>query len=202
MSKARRGGDPSATRTDATDAPRNGVEVLDASPFAGDLDADLAPRPARRKPTPAVFLVAGIVAVAGFIGGVQAHKTWGGSDAATGGAPSASGQRQGGFGGGGGGGLGGVTSGTVTKVKDGVITLKTSDGGTVEVKTGDDTEITLSESGTAADLESGASVVVRGETGDDGVVTATSVSEGSGASGFPGGGGGGGGGGMQAPGQN
>ncbi|ROO88834.1 hypothetical protein EDD29_6516 [Actinocorallia herbida] len=198
MSKARRAGegDPSATRTDAAPVVETGPAVLDGSPFEGDLEADLAAKPGRAKPRPATYLVAGIIAVAGFIGGVQAHKTWGAEETGTGGMPTASGQRQGGGTGGfGGGGFGGgVTAGTVTKVKDGVITLKTSDGESVEVKTSGDTTITLSENGEAADLKSGASVVVRGETGEDGTVTATSVSEGSGTSGFPGGGGG-----LQAP---
>ncbi|GAB2867339.1 hypothetical protein GCM10022221_80150 [Actinocorallia aurea] len=201
MSKERRAGgaDPAATRTDGVPVSAGGTatDVLEDSPFEGDLGAELRAEPARPKPGPATYLVAGIIAVAGFIGGVQAHKTWGTEEASTGGFPSmASGQRSGnGSGGGFGGGFGGgVTSGTVEKVKDGVITLKTSDGESVEVKTGDDTQITLSEDGDAKDLKSGTSVVVMGETGDDGTVTATSVSEGSGTSGFPGGGGG-----MQAP---
>lgn len=185
------GADPAETRTDTA----TGVAVLEDSPFPGDLAADLAAKPARARPGPTVYLVAGVIAVAGFIGGIQAHKTWGGEKSA-GGGQTAAGRQGGGFGGGsgfgGGGAAGGVTAGTVTKVKDGVITLETSDGRSVEVKTSGDTEVTLTENGSAEDLESGTSVVVRGETGADGTVTATSVSEGSGGSGFPGGG-------MQAP---
>ena len=63
--------------------------------------------------------------------------------------------------------------------------LKTTDGKTVKVKTGDSTKITLSGTGKAKDLKSGASIVVRGETASDGTVTATTVTEGGGTSGPP-----------------
>ncbi|MEO3784977.1 hypothetical protein ABGB12_16690 [Actinocorallia sp. B10E7] len=162
--------------------------VLDESPFQGDLNTELKAAPKRRRPGPTTVLVAGVIAVAGFIGGIQAHKTWGAEE--SGGAPTAAGGGQNGqrsqSGQGPGGSFGGMTSGTVAEVKDGVIYVKTSDGKTVQVKTSGDTKITLSEEGSAKDLKSGASVVVQGETADDGTVTASTVTEGGGMGGFGG----------------
>ncbi len=168
--------------------------VLDVSPFQGDLNTELKAEPKRARPGLTAILVAGVIAVAGFVGGIQAHKTWGAEE--SGGAPTAAGggpngQRfQGGRGEQGGqgpgGSFGGMTSGTVVEVEDGVIHVKTSDGKTVQVKTSGDTKVTLSEEGSAKDLKSGASVVVQGETADDGTVTASTVTEGGGTGGFGG----------------
>ncbi|HXA58843.1 MAG TPA: hypothetical protein VNW94_06740, partial [Streptosporangiaceae bacterium] len=110
-------------------------ELLETSPFAGDLDRELAARPPRRAmPGVTVYLAAGVLLVAGFVGGVQADKQWGsGSTSVSSGLPAGlggarSGGRSGfggGFGGGGfgggsgtGGGAGGgnLTVGTVTLV--------------------------------------------------------------------------------------
>ncbi|MDL4813775.1 DUF5666 domain-containing protein [Actinomadura opuntiae] len=85
----------------------------------------------------------------------------------------------GGFGGGFGGG-GGMTAGTVTKISGNTLYLRTSDGKTVKVTTSDSTKISITKDGGLRDLGSGASVVVRGTTGKDGSVTATSVNQGSG----------------------
>ncbi|APU43407.1 hypothetical protein [Streptomyces sp. TN58] len=128
------------------------TDLLAGSPFAGDLDADLKAAPARRRlPGVALFLAAGVVAVGGFIGGVYVEKGTGdtsgarpsggqmpGGDAAAGNRPQ--GRLPGATGeGGGGGGQGrqGMSSGTISKIKDGVVEVTTPDGKTVEVKTGD-----------------------------------------------------------------
>jgi len=162
--------------------------VLDVSPFQGDLNTELKAVPRRTRPGLTAVLVAGVIAVAGFVGGIQAHKTWGAEE--SGGAPAAAGGGQNGQRGQDGrrpgGPSGGLTSGTVAEVKDGVIYVETSDGQTVQVKTSGDTKVTLSEEGSAKDLESGASVVVQGETADDGTVTASTVTEGGGTGGFGG----------------
>ncbi len=181
MKKARhRGENPAASANPAT-------TVLDGDPFEGDLDAALKSAPKRAKPGPTAYLAIGVVAVAGFIGGVQAHKTWGGEESAAAGptamgAPGGRGGQNGQSpsGGPGGGSFGGLTSGTVTKIADGVLYVKTSGGETVQVKISDSTEITVSENGTAEDLKSGTTVVVRGETADDGTVNASTVTEGGG----------------------
>jgi hypothetical protein len=175
-------------------------ELLSTSPFKGDLDEELAARPrSRMLPGVTVYLGAGVLIVAGFLGGVQAEKAWSDGDgkssnAAGGGAapgaregggyggygrPGSGGSGQGpggGFGGGFGGG-GDVTMGTVTKVVGGTIYLRTSDGKTVKVATSGSTRVQISTSGTAKDLKSGATVVVRGSAGKDGTVTATSVNQ-------------------------
>ncbi|MCD0448773.1 hypothetical protein LO762_06125 [Actinocorallia sp. API 0066] len=73
-----------ARHRDASAPPADGTAVLAESPFPGGLDDALAARPARPRPGPTLYLAAGLVAVAGFLGGVQAHQTWGGgTDAPT-----------------------------------------------------------------------------------------------------------------------
>jgi hypothetical protein len=172
-------------------------ELLSTSPFKGDLDAELAARP-RSRPLPGVtvYLGAGVLVVAGFLGGVQADKAWSDGDNpsnAAGGGAAPGGRAGGGYGGFGGpgggyggpaggfGGFGGgggdVTMGTVTKVVGGTIYLRTADGKTVKVATGGSTRIQISTSGKAKDLKAGATVVVRGSAGKDGTVTATSVNQ-------------------------
>jgi hypothetical protein len=203
-------------------------ELLASSPFDGDLDAELAAKPAKRSlPGPTLYLGAGLLLVAGFLGGVQAQK-WtsddsgspGGGPAAAGGYGRAGGRGFGGYGGGfpgqaGGGGTGteqggrggtggpggfgggfpgqagggagagagaggGMTFGTVTKVVGDTLYLRTSDGKTVKVKTSGSTRISVTKDGKLRDLGSGATVIVRGTTGKDGSVTATTVNQGAG----------------------
>ncbi|WP_344267093.1 hypothetical protein [Actinomadura napierensis] len=199
------------------------AELLSTSPFDGDLDAELTARPKKRSlPGPTLYLGAGIVLVAGFLGGVQAEK-WksddsgspGGGPAAAGGYGRTGGRASGGYGGGlpgqagaggsgteqggrggtgvgggsgagpgggfgGGFGGGGMTAGTVTKIVGNTLYLRTSDGKTVKVKTSGSTRISITKDGKLGDLGSGVTVVVRGTTGKDGSVTATTVNQGSG----------------------
>jgi hypothetical protein len=114
------------TRRKTTDAPRE--DLLNISPFEGDLSEELKaePRQRRRPPSVTLLLGVGVLLVAGFVGGVQADRHWGAkpsSDpsalirqfAARGGQAGQGGQRGqggGGFGGGlGGGGFGGQNGG-------------------------------------------------------------------------------------------
>lgn len=130
------------------------TDLLADSPFAGDLDTDLKAAPARRRlPKTALFLAAGVMAVGGFIGGMYVEKGAGdtagtrpsggqrpGGDPAAGGGPAAGGrqgQMPGMTGGGGGQGRQGMSSGTISKIKDGVVEVTTPDGKTVEIRTGD-----------------------------------------------------------------
>ncbi|MEU8776603.1 hypothetical protein [Streptomyces sp. NPDC048606] len=125
----------------------DGNDVLADSPFAGDLDAELKAAPARRRlPGVALFLAAGVVAVGGFIGGVYVEKGTGddtsgarpsGGQIPGGGQMAPGGQMPGGGGGAGGQGRQGMSSGTISKIKDGVVELTTQDGKTVEIKPGD-----------------------------------------------------------------
>ncbi|GAA4631184.1 hypothetical protein GCM10023196_059580 [Actinoallomurus vinaceus] len=99
------------TRRKGSDAPLDDVppeQLLRTSPFDGDLAEELAaaePRQARRIPSATVLLAAGVLLVAGFVGGVQADKHWGTKQSPTGFAQFARGAGQGtggypGFGGG------------------------------------------------------------------------------------------------------
>jgi Domain of unknown function (DUF5666) len=189
------------SRRKTNDAPPEDLDVpsedlLSTSPFEGDLNEQLAadPRPRRRPPSVTVVLVAAVLIVGGFVGGVQADRHWGAkkssSDPAAllsqlgrgGGAAGGTG----GFGGFGGGGLGGRaggatagaagagTSGTV-KLVDGTTVYVQTPNGIVRVKTTDSTKITIARKATAKALKAGSKVVVEGAAGQDGTVTATSV---------------------------
>jgi hypothetical protein len=74
-------------------------KLLETSPFAGDLENELAARPRRRFSTLTVVLAAGVMLVAGVIVGIQAQKALGGSDAP--GGPGTALRQGGGAGGGG-----------------------------------------------------------------------------------------------------
>jgi hypothetical protein len=188
-------------------------ELLERSPFKGDLDAELAPKPPKMKlPGLTLWLGAAVIAVVGFLAGTQADQAWGSKGNASNNNPTARGNGQGGgqfpgggyrqngqggFGAGGGGFGGGFTAGTVVKVEGDTVFLKTTDGKTIQVKTTGTTQIRLTKDGKAADLKAGSTVTVRGETGSDGSMTATAVTEGSGIGGGAGGFGRGGGGQQQ-----
>jgi hypothetical protein len=184
------------------DAPMSSEELLNSSPYEGDIDAELAAVPKKtRLPGPTLLLTAGVVALVGFLGGIQADKAWGGKSSSSGassGARAGFGARSGtsGFGGtGSAGAAGGATVGTVEKIVGNTIYLKTTSGSTIKVTTGGTTKVTVSKTGKAKDLKSGTTVVVQGSTGSDGTITATTVTQGGGntsGSGAPSGGGAGG----------
>ena len=83
------------------------------------------------------------------------------------------------------GGFGNFTSGEITAIDGDVVTLTLDDGTTVTVAASSDTTYTVT--GELSDLAVGDTVTASGETDDDGNVTATSISEGSGFGGFGGG---------------
>ncbi|MCW2940515.1 MAG: hypothetical protein JWN00_3500, partial [Actinomycetia bacterium] len=187
----------------ASAAPMTGEELLESSPFEGDLEAELTARPPRRRlPGPTLYLGTGLLIAFGFLGGIQAHKTWGGSSSSTtagaarAGGPGGLSGRPGGFGGAGGaggpggsGGFGGsapggsggsggaggpggnATTGTVVKIVGNTVYVQTQSG-VVKVKTTTSTKVSVSKSGKASDLKTGASIVVQGSKGSDGTITA------------------------------
>lgn len=189
-----------------TGAPREDLaasdeDLLNSSPFEGDLSEELEaePRPRRRPPSVTVLLGAAVLIVGGFVGGVQADRHWGAEQAPDASAPidqlaaRRTGQGGGGFrgrfpgggagfpgaggaGGGGrsGGGTGGGTTGTV-KLVDGDTIYVQTDTGIVRVKTTKSTKVTVAKKSTAKALKTGSTVVVQGTPGQDGTVTATSV---------------------------
>lgn len=87
------------------------------------------------------------------------------------------------------------TTGTVEDVGDGTLTISTDDGQSVEVTTTDGTEVSISQSQSADDIDEGDTVMVIGQSSDGSSVTAERVVERSGddnaAQGGPGGPGGG-----------
>jgi hypothetical protein len=189
-----RGANVTGSRRKTAEAPRE--ELLSTSPFDGDLAEELAaaPRPRRRPPSVTVLLGAGVLIVAGFIGGVQADKHWGTKKS-----PDAAAlinqfaaRRSGGLGGNGGGGgsgrrdqsggtstsgSGNGTVGTVKLVDGDIIYVQTTDG-VVRVKTTGSTKVTVATKAAPKDIKAGSPVVVQGTPGQDGTVTATSVSPG------------------------
>ncbi|GAB1820952.1 hypothetical protein [Herbidospora sp. RD11066] len=150
-------------------------ELLETSPFRGELTEELTARPPRAKlPKLTMLLAAGVVLVAGILAGIQVQKAFGESAAPSFPTISRSGggvQNGSGFAG---------TVGTVKLVDGAKIYVAGSDGTTTVVTTGDDTEVRISQKGKVADLKPGASVVVQGEKDADGNVKATSVTEGGG----------------------
>ncbi|MES9538776.1 MULTISPECIES: hypothetical protein [unclassified Actinomadura] len=68
----------------------------------------------------------------------------------------------------------------MTKVVGDTLYLRTSSGKTIKVRTTGTTKIRIVEDGALRDLGAGTTVVVRGSTGEDGSLTATTVNEGSG----------------------
>lgn len=78
-----------------------------------------------------------------------------------------------------------ITAGTIQSIGGSTLTIATRDGKSVTVEVPDGTPVTSQVEVPLGDLPVGASVVIRGSVGDDGTVTADSVSEGAG---LPGGG--------------
>ncbi|MBE1593101.1 hypothetical protein ACFPOI_20805 [Nonomuraea angiospora] len=170
---------------------------LDSSPYPDDLGEELAVQPRKGTSKLTLALAAGVVLVAGILIGIQAANLFGSPAASAAGAQQrpgggygqqqgGSGQQRGGFGqppgyGGGQrmGGGGGGTIGTVEKVEGGKVYVKTMDGSTVTVTTDDRTTVQISKPGKVSDLRTGTSVVVRGQQGGDGSVTATSITQGN-----------------------
>lgn len=208
--------DPDELHSVRHGGPTDEEELLSLSPFGGDLEKDLAAEAPRRLRGlgPTAYLCGAILLVAGFIGGAQAQRLWGGDSgqaASAAGFPAAgpggqglqglpgsqgsqasngaqSGTRQRGSAGqgaaGGTAGAADMTLGTVQKVDGNVIYLKTMTGETVKITTNRSTKVQVTADGAVSDLKSGTTVVVRGSTGSGGVA-ATSISQ---SGGLPGGG--------------
>jgi hypothetical protein len=210
-------------RTGATveDGPGGAETDLLAAPVGmdDDLSHALASGPPRRTmPGATAFLTATVLVAGGFLGGVITQKHQGtsssngtnaaalaafrnraGTGARTGtNAGTSTGTSTGAATGTGptGGAAGGVTIGTVKLVDGNKIYLTATDGSTIVVTTGDDTTIKVTKNGKASDLAPGSTVVVQGTAGSDGVVAATTVTQGGTSGGFGGFGGGGFGGGR------
>jgi hypothetical protein len=125
-----------------------------------------------------------VLALGGFIAGVQVQKSTG--------TPAASadprvnfgaGGPDGGFGQNPGGGensgtqdrAASLTTGTVKLVDGTTVYVETADGTVVTVRTSTGTAVQLAQTAKVSDLKTGATVTVEGAAGTDGVVTATKV---------------------------
>ncbi|WP_328478278.1 hypothetical protein OHA21_04025 [Actinoplanes sp. NBC_00393] len=171
---------------------------------ADDLSAELAASAPRRwwnKGT--VGLGVAALLMGGFLGGVQAQKQWGTAEtSAASGFPGGGMRGSGGFPGGlsasGAPGLGQAnananaganagagqdaattaaagTTGKVKLVNGKTIYVETEDGTVVTVKTDGGTTVSTAKKGKLSDVKAGDAITVQGSTGDDGTVTATSV---------------------------
>ncbi|TYR65283.1 DUF5666 domain-containing protein [Streptomyces parvus] len=158
-------------------------ELLTAAHHQDDLDEELADK--RQGPGKLTLVLgAAILAVCGIAGGIAIEKAMTSEPTArsqaggrTGGTGESSEQR-GGEGGRAGSG-GGSVIGTVERIDDGTVHVKTSDGQTVKVKTTGDTRVQVTKEGSPEDLASGQTVAVSGERAEDGSLSATVISQGS-----------------------
>jgi hypothetical protein len=163
------------------------TDVLPRTPSEAeheDLNSAIAHAAPRRWWNRTTLVLVGVVLLAGgFLGGVQVHKRWGttetastGASTQSGGFPGGAGMPSGGFGqnqqqarpGSG-------TTGTVTKVDNGILYVRTEAGETVTVRTSDTTEVSKSTPATMAELTTGLTVTVQGIADSEGVVTATAI---------------------------
>jgi hypothetical protein len=167
--------------TDMSDA-----EATDAGPVDDDLASLLAKREHARPNRFTWAMLVLLVLALGFLGGAFVQKQFG--SASTAGFPDMS-AAAGGSGAAFSGGLpggqpAGMTVGTVKLVDGNKLYVTDTSGQTVTVTVPKTATITAQQDVALADLAAGTTVIIRGETADDGTVTATSVSQGS----LPGGG--------------
>jgi hypothetical protein len=145
-----------------------GVE-LDEDPFGDDLTEQLAARAPRRLANRTTAVLAGLVLLTGgFLAGAQVEKHFGHVGTATAATPTT-------FPTAGRGGGANATTGTVKFVDGTTVYITTAGGDVVTVKTDGNTAIT--QPGTVKDLPVGATVMVTGQTGSDGTVTATRIAK-------------------------
>lgn len=159
-------------------------------PDRDDLSAELAaaaPKKWWNKGT--IGLGVAALLMGGFLGGVQAQKQWGATTTVASGFPGGGMNRSGtgsGFPRTGASGAAfpgteataAASNGTTGKVKlvnGKTIYVETEDGTVVTVKTDGSTTVNTATKGKLSDVKAGQSITVEGETGDDGSVTATTV---------------------------
>ena len=177
-----------------------------------DIDDFVAPRRRRVLPSATWALLFALVGAGGFVAGVKAQHSAGTVTTSAGALGNAfrTGRTAGGNGTGTAGGTGtgagtgttggGATVGQIKLVDGDNVYVSDAQGNVVKVHVASTATVSITKSGTVADLKAGANVLVRGPAGADGTVEATSVSDvgAGGAGGFGGRGGGGGTGGTGA----
>ncbi len=156
-------------------------EIVAAPAVDGDLNAEM--RRAAKPFSRSTLVLAGLVVLAiAFGGGAWTHAAFGSSSSSAptrpaggtqGGQQAGPGQQGGGFRGAGGRG----TTGTVDRVEGTTVYVKTAQGTDVKVSTSDSTAVGVTQRGKLADLKPGSAVVVQGQAGDDGTVTAQAITQ-------------------------
>ena len=152
-------------------------------PLENDITAELKERKTGFGKTTIILGVA-VLAIVAFVGGVFVQKSFGstqapnrqnaagrqfpGRDGAT--PPSGAQQRpNGGFGRG--------TAGTIDHVDGTTVYVKTQNGEIVKVSTSDSTKVQITSDGKLTDLKVGQQIVVQGQPGSDGTVTAQTLTQ-------------------------
>jgi hypothetical protein len=131
-----------------------------------------------------IGLLAAIALVLAFGGGILVQKTWGSTTTTT---AAPAGQR---FGNGTppsgvqGGGRNG-TVGTIDRVEGGTVYVKQQDGTVIKVTTSDSTQVTKTVEGALSDLKPGERIVIQGQKGSDGSVSAQRITQGATGPGGP-----------------
>lgn len=158
------------------------MNPLDQPLDSGDIATELKERRSGPGKTTIVLGVA-VLAVVAFVGGVFVQKSFGATEALTrqnqarqfpgngNGTPPSGAQNRanGGFGRG--------TAGTIDHVDGTTVYVKTQNGEIVKVSTSDTTKVQITSDGKLTDLKAGQQVVVQGQPGEDGTVTAQTVTQ-------------------------
>ncbi|WIM98700.1 hypothetical protein ACTOB_002309 [Actinoplanes oblitus] len=160
------------------------TDVLPRTPSEAeheDLNSAIAHAAPKRWWNRTTLVLAGLVLLAvGFLGGVRVHQRWGSSPAtATPAAPTPGAALPGAAGTPSGaldpGRPGGGTSGTLTKVDDGILYVRTAAGETITVRTSDATTVSKIIAATVAELTTGLQVTVQGTADSEGIISATAI---------------------------
>ncbi|RSD17907.1 hypothetical protein [Amycolatopsis eburnea] len=158
--------------------PPSAEEIVATPAVDGDLNAEM--RRAAKPFSRATLVLAGLVVLAvAFGGGAWTHAAFGSTSSSTPTRPAATqgtqgtqgGQQAGGFRGGRG------TTGTVDRVEGTTVYVKTAQGTEVKVSTSDSTTVGVTQQAKLSDLKPGSTVVVQGQAGEDGSVTAQAITQ-------------------------
>ncbi|HEV2779499.1 MAG TPA: hypothetical protein VGX25_08865 [Actinophytocola sp.] len=159
-----------------SDLPPPVQPVPPAEPGQPDLAAEL--RKAKRPVNKLTMGLAGAVLIGGaFFGGIATHAAVADEPQPTANPNRPGLGRFGGQGGNGQGQLARGTAGTIDRIEGSTIYVKTPDGREVKVSTSDSTQVRISQEGKLSDLEKGDTIIVQGQAGGDGTVTADQINE-------------------------
>jgi cytochrome c-type biogenesis protein CcmE len=143
-------------------------------PLENDLSAQLKERRTGFGKTTIILGVA-VLAIVAFVGGVFVQKSFGSTQTPNrqnaarqfNGTPPSGAQQRGNRG----------TIGTIDHVDGTTVYVKTQNGQIVKVSTSDSTKVQITSDGKLTDLKAGQQVVVQGQAGSDGTVTAQTLTQ-------------------------